>query len=218
MKGRLSPFGGLSALLRREDMTQLLMGLLALLIFVLIIAWPTEAQEANNSWYALTQVKVAALALLGLAYGSTSSVRAKREQRLTLGALICMDALTLPLETAAYAASYPLTPLWWPLVICVVDIVAFFGVGLALGTLLTALRLRLLLPLAVPLVLVGVVSFDVWLSAWTSQAALNPFTAATQPSALHLGVAGLAAAATLVYLARRPSADRQEEGAKPHVH
>lgn len=201
-----SPLRALSALLRREDMTQLLMALLALLIFVLVITWPESAQ-ANNSWYALAQVKVAALALLGLAYGSVVSERSLGEQRLTLAALGCMDALTLPLETATYAASYPLTPLWWPLLIGAVDVIAFFGVGLALGTLLTKLRLRTLLPLVVPLILVGVVSFDVWLSTWTQQAVLNPFTAVTHPSAAHLTVAGLCAGATLIYLARaaRPS-------------
>lgn len=204
-----SPLRALSALLRREDMTQLLMGLLALLIFVLVVTWPSDAQGINNSWYTLAQVKVAALALLGLAYGASVSPRTLNEQRLTLAALGCMDVLTLPLETATYAASYPTTPLWWPLLICFVDIAAFFGVGLALGKALSALRLRTLLPLVVPLILVGVVSFDVWVSAWTEEAILNPFTAVTQVSAVHLAAAGLCAGATLVYLAR--PARRKEE-------
>ena len=197
-----SPLRSLSRLLRREDMTQLLMALLALLILVIVVTWPTGAQEVNNSWYSLTQIKVAALALLALIYGSTSSLRSRNEQRLTLAALGCMDVLTLPLETAAYAASYPLTPLWWPLLICAVDLIAFFGVGLALGGLLTQLRLRSLLPLMIPLVLVGVVSFDVWVGAWTRQVILNPFMAATEVSTAHLAVVGLCAGATLFYLVR----------------
>ena len=197
-----SPLRGLSALLRREDMTQLLLALLALLIFVLVISWPSDAQEANNSWYTLEQVKIASLALLALSYGGSSSARSLNEQRLTLAALGCFHVLTLPLDAATYAASYPVTPLWWAPLLCAVDLTAFFGVGLALGGLLSAFRLRTLLPLAVPLVLVGVVSFDVWMSTWTARAVLNPFTAVTQVSAVHLAAAGLCAGATLFYLAR----------------
>ena len=206
-----SPLRGLSALLRREDMTQLLMALLALLIFVLVISWPSDAQEANNSWYTLAQVKVASLALLALAYGGSSSARSLNEQRLTLAALGCFHALTLPLDAATYAASYPITPVWWAPLLCTVDLIAFFGVGLALGTLLSALRLRTLLPLAVPLILVGVVSFDVWMSTWIAQAILNPFTAVTQFSAVHLAVAGLCAGATLFYLVRAPRKEPRKE-------
>ncbi len=205
-----SSLGALSALLRREDMTQLFMGLLALLIFVLVISWPSDALETNNSWYALAQTKVAALALLGLAYGATSSPRSRTEQRLTLAALGCFHVLALPLETATYAASYPVTPLWWSLLACTLDIAAFFGVGLALGALLSKLRLRTLLPLVVPLILVGVVSFDVWASSWVAQPILNPFTAVAHVSALHLALAGLCAGATLVYLVRPTP---REEGA-----
>ncbi len=200
-----SPLRGLSALLRREDMTQLLMALMALLIFVLVITWPSDAQEANNSWYTLEQVKVAALALLALAYGGSASARSLNEQRLTLAALGCFHVLTLPLDAATYAASYPVTPFWWAPLLCTVDLIAFFGVGTLLGTLLGTLRLRTLLPLAVPLILVGVVSFDVWVSTWTRQAVLNPFTAITQVSTIHLTLAVLCAGATLLYLVRATS-------------
>ena len=206
-----SPLRGLSALLRREDMTQLLMALLALLIFVLVISWPSDAQEVNNSWYTLAQVKVASLALLALAYGGSSSARSLNEQRLTLAALGCFHVLTLPLDAATYAASYPITPFWWAPLLCTVDLIAFFGVGLALGALLSALRLRTLLPLSVPLILVGVVSFDVWMSTWIAQAVLNPFTAVTQLSAVHLAVAGLCAGATLFYLVRAPRKEPRKE-------
>ena len=206
-----SPLRGLSALLRREDMTQLLMALLALLIFVLVISWPSDAQEVNNSWYTLAQVKVTSLALLALAYGGSSSARSLNEQRLTLAALGCFHVLTLPLDAATYAASYPITPFWWAPLLCAVDLIAFFGVGLALGALLSALRLRTLLPLAVPLILVGVVSFDVWMSTWIAQAILNPFTAVTQLSAVHLAVAGLCAGATLFYLVRAPRKEPRKE-------
>ena len=210
-----SPLGALSTLLRREDLAQLLIGLFALLTFVAIIMWPSDMQDVNNSWYTFAQVKVAALAFLGLTYGSVSSTRTLSEQRLTLAALGCFHILTLPLETATYAASYPSTPLWWPLLVCAADIVAFFGVGLVLGTLCSRLRLRALLPLAIPLVLVGVVSFDVWVSVWVGQPVLNPFTAVTAFSAVHLAVAGSVAAATLTFLVRKSAI---ETDARPHVH
>lgn len=191
----------LSERLQRADMTQLLIGFFALLLFVVMVTWPQTSQGVNDSWYALVQAKTVALVLLSLAYGSLGHAQTRRALGLTLAALLCFHVLAIPFEVASYAASFPNTPLWWPLVVVALDIVAFFGVGLLVGRTLAQARLRPLVPIVAPLLLIGIVCVDIWLE----RPLLSPFTTVTTFAPAHLIAMGLLSAMTVVLLWRTPS-------------
>lgn len=187
--------GALSGLLTRSDTLQLLMAFFALLLFAVAITWPTSAGP-NDSWYTLVQVEAAALLLLSVGYGGGAASAAPATRLATLGVPLAFWALGLPFEFVTYAASYPETPLWWSFVARPLGVLAYFGVGLLIGRALG--RARAVLPLFPPLVLVGAISFDVWLG----RAVLSPVTVAGTVSPLHLGVTFTLGLVTLVLLVR----------------
>lgn len=186
----------LSARLGRADLIQFALGFFALLLFTVAVTWPSSSERANESWFSLVQVKGAALVLLAVGFGSVNAKESPPERLFTLLALLVLHLLALPFELATYASSFPGTPLWWPLVTQPLDTAAYFGVGLFFGHLLR--RLDALLPLLPPLVIIGAISFDVWLGV----ALLNPVATATVVSWGHLGFALALACLTLLHLGR----------------
>ena len=194
-------------------MVQVTVGYVALLTFVLLFALPAPAEAArpNDAWFVLSQVKLLALLLLSLAYGASAATAPAWVRRSTLGALLVLLALTLPLETAAYAGSLPQAPLFWSPLVGILTVCGFFGAGLALGGLLGTLRLRSLLPLAVPLLVVGLFFGDLWLGL----PLLNPFNAATQVTLPYLALSSLLSLGTLLYLFRRVKPDPTPERTPP---
>ncbi len=196
--------------LQRSDMIQVMTVVWAALVFVLMTQWPSTDAAANESWFGVAQARLVAFSLVALAYGSVTSIRPLGEQRATVMALVILLLLTAPLDVAAYAATFPATPLWWATALPVVDTVAFFGIGLALGWLLGRLRLRALLPLAVPGLLVGGVALDVYLGVNL----LNPLTAILNVAAIHLVIMSAVALLSFLLLFRRqpaPEAVASEE-------
>jgi hypothetical protein len=184
--------------LTRSDFVQFATLFFAVLLFVLLSTWPS-AERANNSWFVLTQARMVALAFLALSYGAGTSNKAGLEQRSTVLALLVLAALSLPLEIASYAASYPTTPLVWSFGLTLLDTLALFGLGLALGYLLGLLRLRGFLSIAVIGVLVGLFSVDQFLNVNV----FNPLTTLHTVSPLHLGAMAVIAILTAWHLVRK---------------
>ena len=202
------PLDALSARLRSADMVQVMVGYFALLVFVLLFAWPAAsspvAARPNDSWFVFTQVKLLALLLLGLSYGANVTPAPAAERRVTLAALLVLAVFTLPLELGAYAGSLPGAPLTWSPLLGFLTVCGFFGVGLALGGLLGVLRLRALLPLAVPLLVVGLFFGDLWLGL----PLLNPSNAANRVTLPYLAFSGFLSLGTFLYLLRPTKIER----------
>lgn len=186
--------------LQQSDLLQLLFGYFVLLVFVLLVTWPPPGQRVNNSWYALEQTNVIALVVLALAYGSWLSDAPARQLQDTLAALVSFQVLSLPLKVTSYAATFPGVPLWWALLIVTLTVVAFFGIGLAVGRGFDALRLSVLKPLSAPMIVAAVFGVDVSMG----RPLLNPFGSLAEPSwSYGLTISGLALA-VIVYLWRMP--------------
>jgi hypothetical protein len=173
----------LSRRMALPDAQQYLTLYLGALLLALIASWPTQGDSPNDVWFSLAYTRAAGLGLLGLGYG-VSARPGRSDQLLTASMLACFALLALPLEVAAYAASYPATPLSWVLAVPALSVLAMFAVGLPIGRLLRAIRLESLAPLAVPGLLAGMFAFD--LAADINL--LNPITAAVRVSPLHLTV------------------------------
>lgn len=184
--------------LQRSDMVQTFTLCFAALVFVLTSRWPSLGSPGNEAWFALAQTRLVLLALLGLGFGSAYAERPGEQRAVTGMAVLSFALLTVPLDIAAYAGSFPATPLWWTLLLPLVDTTAFYGLGLALGKLLGLLRLTALLPVAVPGLIVAFIALDVRLGANL----LNPMTSSVSPAPLHLALMGFVAAITLTVLAR----------------
>jgi hypothetical protein len=183
--------------LLRSDFMQIAALFFAVLLFVLLATWPS-GERANNSWYILTQARMVLLAFLALAFGAGTSNKGGLEQRSTLLALLVLSVLSLPLEVASYAASYPTTPLVWSFGLTLLDTVALFGVGLLVGYLLTKIRLRGFISIAVIGVLVGLFSIDQLLHVNI----FNPLTTLHIVSPFHLGAMAILAILSLWKLLR----------------
>jgi hypothetical protein len=186
--------------LTRSDFVQIATLFFALLVFVLLATWPS-GERANNSWFILTQARMVALAFLALAYGAGSSNKPRAEQRNTALALLVLVILSLPLELAGYAASYPTTPMLWSFGLTLLDTLALFGLGLALGFLLTLIRLRGFISIAVIGALVGLFSVDQLLNFNL----FNPLTTLHTVSPFHLGTMAVIAMLTLWQFVRKSS-------------
>lgn len=194
--------GALEALerrLRRTDLAQVAALSFLVLGFVLVTRWPALPGAANESWFALTQVRLALAALLGLGFGSAESGAAARGKLASVAALTVLTLCASPFDAAAHAGSAPATPLGWSMMLAPLETVAFYGLGVLLGEACAALRLRSLLPLLVPALLVALVLLDVRLGLTL----LNPLTAGLRPAPAHGALVLGGAAATLAALAWR---------------
>lgn len=166
------------ARLRDGDSVQVATLVLAAAVIALVTAWPTPGQSVNESWYTFAQVRSVLVALLALGYGASAAIE-PLPRAVSTAAMVMVVALTLiPLEVAAYAASYPATPLWWPLATVPLAAAGYLVMGIGLGRVARALRIGAFLPLLVPTLVVGLVVIDVRFG-WTT---LNPLTAALEPA------------------------------------
>lgn len=194
-----------STRLCQSDMLQFMTLLLVLLAFSLVVTWPTQALDSNDSWYALIHVEALAVSLLALGFGAFVSVTPQESAPATLGALLCFVVIGLPLTVGSYAASFPATPLGWSLAVLLLEPLAYFGIGLALGAAFAAARLRFLLPLMVPLLLGAMMMFDFWLGV----PLFNPILGVSHIALSHLAMMALLSFGTLIYLVR---STRSREG------
>ena len=182
---------------RDADLSQLGTLFFTAVLFSFFVAWPTR-HEANNSYFAVSQVRLVGLALLALGYGAHSVKRERTWQRGTLGALVSLALLSSPLEVASHALSFPGVPLAYSLSLALIDTVALFGLGLSLAAALHFLRLNALLPLAVPALLVGFVFVDITLGFSVA----SPLGALSSVAPWHLGLMSALALATVAWLSR----------------
>jgi hypothetical protein len=185
----------LEARLRANDVTQVATLVFAALVVTLVTVWPSAPRSVNESWYAFAQTRGVVLALLALGFGATAAGESARRSVTTGLAVVLIALLTIPLEIAAYAASYPATPLWWSLTSIAVAPGAYFMLGLGLGAAASRLRLGAFLPLLVPGVLIGMLMLDIRLG-WTM---FNPLTASLHISGSYAAVTGTLAALALVW-------------------
>lgn len=221
----MTPLQTLSQRFARADLTQLSTLLFVLLVITLAFTWPGSGLQPNDSWESVAQLRLIALTLLATGYGASTSTlnplsklnlaqktrQLRLEQRTTLAALSLLAILSAPLEVAAYAASYPSQALAWSLGLALLDTIAMFGVGLGLGRLLSILRLRVLLPLAVPAVLAGLITLDLALGMPLG----SPLAALAGIHYGHLVLMGTVAVITLFILSQSAhklsAADAAEE-------
>lgn len=194
-----SGLGAVSQRLADSDMLQVLAGYLSLIAIVLMLTWPGATERPNDSWFAVAQAMAVALMLIALAYGSSADGAGEPPKAATLAGVLCLAALSLPFSAATYAASFPEVPLAYALGVVPLQVVAFFGVGMALGALLRLLRVGFVLPLAIPGMVALAFAFDIWLG----MALLNPMSGITLVSTPHLGAMALLSAITLTFLAWR---------------
>jgi hypothetical protein len=187
----------LSARLIRSDLIQLSTLFFAILLFSLMVSWPQGIEE-NRSWFIFVQTRIICLTLLGLGYGSQTFTMPKSEQRTTLLALLSLGVLSIPLEIACYAASFPDTVLGWSLGITLLDTVAFFGMGLGLSRLFHFVRLQALLPVINMVLLVLFMTFDFGVKT----VIVNPLLAVTLLSPFHFAAMLGLTSLTLVWLLR----------------
>lgn len=189
----------------QPDWTQLLTLFFGLLLFVLATRWTGLDASINDSWYGVAPTRWVALALLALGYGAAFSERPRPHRAAAVANLALAAALSYPLELATHAASHPGVPLWWGFVVPLLAAPAYFGLGEVLGRISQVTRLRSLLPLTVPGLLVGLTWLDIRIGAGF----LNPLTTATTVAPAHLVVVALGALATIALLAR-PEPAREE--------
>ncbi len=157
-----------------------------------------QALSENRSWFVFVQVRIITLTLLGLGYGSSEFNKSKGEQGMTLVALLALGILSLPLELACYAASFPETPLGWSLGITLLDTIAFFGLGLILSKVFHFIRLQALLPVVNIVLLVVLTTLD--FGAGT--VVVSPLLAVTLLSPFHFAAMLVLASLTAVWLLR----------------
>ena len=179
--------------LRQAELLQSLLIVLTVLILTLTFSWP-ETGAPNDSWPIVAQARSVMFMLFAVGFGA-SSAQSGSGQLETLLAWWLLALLGLPIEAFAYAASYPDAPVWWLALQPLLDIGAYFGIGLILGQLVR--RLPLLLPLLPFLVLAALIG----LSTTLTLPLLNPLAAA-QLSWPHLLATFLLTLATLTFCIR----------------
>lgn len=182
--------------LAQRDMVQALVVFLIALLFALAVSWPASARP-NVSWDTVAQARSVALMLIASGFGIFSAAETPRRSRLTtLLALLLFVPLSWPLEAAAYAASYPLTPLWWTLLQALLDAGSYFGIGLLLG--LGTRRVAILWAFFPPLLLAALIGLSVWLG----EPLLNPLATALHVTWIHLATTALIFSLTLFFCIR----------------
>lgn len=196
----MSAFGAaLEERVRSGDVTQVATLVLAALVVTLVTVWPSTVGASNESWYAFSQARAVILALLAIGFGATAVAEAPRRSAATAVVVVVLALLAIPLELASFAATYPATPVWWPLLTIAVAPAGYFAVGLLLGRAARAVRLGAFLPLLVPAVVVGMLVLDIRLG-WT---VVNPLTAALAVSPPFAVASSALAVATVVWATRR---------------
>ncbi len=194
-------------------MAQALLLLLAILVLVLGFSWPTGGSHVNESWFTLSPARNALLAVAAALFGALSgagpgsahsgasltggavSSQWLREARATLAALLAWSLLTLPFEVATHAASYPDISLGWALLVSLLTVPAYFGLGMLLHRVAVPLHIAWALPLLVPAAVIGLA----WLDLGLGSSLFNPWTASLSVS-FYPAVAGAGALLTILTL------------------
>ena len=182
----------------QPDWTQLLTLFFGVLLFVLATRWTGLDASMNDSWFAVAPTRWVALALLALGYGAAFSERPRVHRAAAVVNLVVAAALSYPVELATHAASHPGVPLWWGFLVPLLAAPAYFGLGHLLGRASGWVRLRSLLPLTVPGLLVGLTWLDIRVGAGVA----NPLTTATQVAPVHLALVAVGAVLTIGFLIR----------------
>lgn len=217
--------------LSRSDMVQGAVLLFVALGFLLAIRWPTGISLVNESWFALAPARTTLLAFAALGYGAFQGSRPalggwrpggvehepraplggqawRHESAATLGSILVLTAVSAPFEIATHAASYPGTSVGWSLLAPFIAVFGYFGAGLAIGRAAAAVRLRGLLPILVPALLVG----GIYLDISVGNTIVNPWSAALVYSPIWLLVLiGLSLLNLGLVLPRRVEAGRGKQ-------
>ncbi|MCA9835479.1 MAG: hypothetical protein KC422_01130 [Trueperaceae bacterium] len=182
--------------LARNDFLQMSLLFFGLLVATLAFTWPASEQIANNSFFSVAQVRLMALLLLALGFGSFELKQTRRQKLASLLALLTLSLTSMAFEVATYAVSFPQVPLYWTLLLGLIDPIAYFGIGIVLGFLLGLVRLTAVLPMAILALPIGFIFLDIPLGI----PLFNPLTAIGQLSLAHLFLMTVFATLTLVYL------------------
>lgn len=212
--------------LARSDMAQILLLFMAILVMVLGFGWPAGGSFANESWFSLAPARNAFLAVAAAGFGASQGLvgvvahlgpprtasQWLTEARATLLALLVWVLLTLPFEFISHAASFPAVSPWYSLLVTVITVPAYFGLGMLVRKLCLVARAAWALPVAVPAVVLALawvdLRFDVSLfNPWTAALTLSPFP-------LVMGVVGLLTAVFLALGGRAARAMDPSAGAE----
>ena len=189
-------FGSIASQARQANFIQLLALILAILTFVTYSRWEVDGHLFNNSWFTVTQFRLFSLTLIALTYGSSCAGSQKTKKQITAGLVLIFALVTLPFELVSYFPTLPSTSLLTTIFIPLLTAIAFYGLGLAVGTMLLIIRSGSLMPLAIIGVIVGMLVIDVRLKTNF----LNPFKGTTSPTWEHSVFIGIMAATTLLFL------------------
>lgn len=182
--------------LAKNDFMQISLVFFGLLIATLAFTWPANKEIANNSYFSVAQVRLMSLLLLALSFGSVELKNPRRQKLIVLLAILTLSLTSIVFEVATYAVSFPNIPLYWSILLGLIDPIAYFGFGLVLARVLGFLRLSALLPLAIPALPVGLIFIDIYLGI----PLFNPLTAVGHLSLPHLFLMTVFATLSLVYL------------------
>ncbi len=175
-------FSDLNLRFKESDWLQLSLGFFSILVITLSVSFPSTRVLANDSFFSIAQVRLVCLIVIALTYGTLQVKATLKRQRLTFAALFVLALVSIPFEVAAYTMSFPDLPLYWTLLLTTIDTLAFYMIGHILGSLLLFLRLYILLPLAIPSLLVLFVAIDVFIG----RNLLSPLVAVTVINLPHL--------------------------------
>lgn len=192
----MSFFRALNERLGKNDFIQISLGFFILLLATLAFTWPALRETANNSFFSVALVRLLGLLILAISFGSAETRKTKTEQALSFLAILLLAIASIPFEVATYVVSFPDIPLYWSLIIGLVDPMAYYGFGLIFGHLLRFLRLGGLMPLVIPLVLVGFIFIDIPLGV----SLFNPLSSIDTINLLHFFLMSIFATLSLSYL------------------
>ena len=203
-------FDSIASQARQANVIQLLALILAILTFVTYSRWEVAGHLFNNSWFTVTHVRLFSLTLIALAYGASCAGSEKIKKQTTAAVVLIFALVTLPFELVSYVATLPSTSLSTTIFIPFMTAIAFYGLGLAVGSMLLIRRSGSLMPLAITGVIVGMLVIDVRLKSNF----LNPFRGTTSPSWEHSVIIGIMAAITLLFLLW-PQNGQRNRGSQP---
>ena len=209
--------------LQRSDLAQIVALFLAVLVVALTVNWPDGGARVNEAWFAVAPLRNSLLALVGLAFGAQHGAQVVRQDpnragtallpralsvRLTWLALLVIVLLTWPFELIAHAGSYPATPSYWPALVAPLTVTGFFGLGLLLGRLVRGPFSGMLLLIAVPALLAGLV----WADFAFDLVIVNPWAAPLTVAPAYLATMAVLSLVTLLAV-RMPRLGNQVQSA-----
>jgi len=175
-------FSDFARRLKRSDFLEFSIALFALLIVSMLFSWPADNYQENNGFFTVSALRTSLLCLLALFYGSSSTSKAKREKYFDLLAIVFLALISIPLEISSYSLSQPALPIYWTLILALVDSIAYYAIGLVLAQILDYLHLKFLSLIAVGGSFSALFALDLKLGL----ALASPLSAISKPSISHL--------------------------------